>query len=52
MKADKRVDTPDMLELIKETVNGWLQTMRKVIDERQKQDEEADERCGLRNEMD
>jgi len=52
VKADKNKDAPDMLESIKTTVDGWLSTMRAVIDERQKQDEENDERCGLRNEMD
>jgi len=53
VKAEKKAESPDnMLEFIKQTVDGWLRTMRTVIDDRQKQDEENDERCGLRNEMD
>lgn len=34
------------------TVDGWLRTMRAVIDDRQPYDEENNEDCGLRNEMD
>lgn len=55
MKAEKnKTDANNNnLEFIKTTVEGWLKTMRNVIDDRQKPDEEInDERVGLRNEMD
>jgi len=31
---------------------SWLDTMKKVINEKQAKDEEINEECGLRNEMD
>lgn len=31
---------------------NWLETMNKVINESQPKDEENNEECGLRNEMD
>lgn len=41
------------LDHIKTTVDGWLKTMRNVIDDRQKHEEEINtESVGLRNEMD
>jgi chromosome segregation ATPase len=54
VKAEKgKTDSNNNLEFIKSTVEDWLKTMRNVIDDRQKHDEEVnDERVGLRNEMD
>jgi len=42
----------DLITDLRSTMINWLDTMRKVINEKQTKDEEINEDCGLRNEMD
>ena len=52
MKSGDKHKDEGLLEHVKTTVDGWLRTMTGVIEDRQKHDEELNEECGLRNEMD
>jgi len=42
----------DLITDLRLTMIHWLDTMKKVINEKQAKDEEVNEECGLRNEMD
>jgi len=42
----------NFLAELKQTMSNWLDTMNLVINESQDKDEENNEECGLRNEMD